>query len=96
MIQKRVSITSDYIPPDSTFYSRVMPSLLSGTSSSEEQIIFVEDEFNPNSFQMVVTKQAQSWYWLPDWQKMENEADQNLRDGDYEDFDNLDEFIASL
>ncbi|MCP4370396.1 MAG: hypothetical protein GY797_20125 [Deltaproteobacteria bacterium] len=96
MIEKKFFTINDYIPSDSTFRSRAMPSLLSETSSREEQFIFIEDEINPNSFKMVITEQGQHWYWLPDWQKMEDEADQNLKDGDYEDFDDIDEFVASL
>lgn len=38
----------------------------------------------------------QSWYWSPYWQAMEKEADKNSEDGDYEDFDDIDDFIASL
>lgn len=38
----------------------------------------------------------QSWYWSDHWQTMEREATDNLQAGDYEDFNNIDDFIASL
>lgn len=38
----------------------------------------------------------QAWYWSAWWRAMEIEADKNLEEGDYEDFENLDDFIASL
>lgn len=37
-----------------------------------------------------------AWYWSAEWQAGEDEADQNLTDGDYEDFETVDDFIASL
>lgn len=96
MTYKKFLITSEYMPADTTFHSRSIPSLLGETSSAGESMFFVEDEFNLHLFKMVITEQSQSWYWLPDWQKMESEADQNLKDSDFEEFDDLDEFIASL
>jgi hypothetical protein len=39
---------------------------------------------------------GQSWYWSAEWQAMEKEADENLKNGEYEDFDTIDDFIASL
>ncbi len=38
----------------------------------------------------------QQWYWSPEWQAMEREADQNLAGGEYEDFETIDDFITSL
>ena len=38
----------------------------------------------------------QSWYWSSYWQEMEQEATKNLKEGDYEDFKSLDDFVASL
>jgi hypothetical protein len=38
----------------------------------------------------------QSWYWSSYWQEMEREATKNLEAGDYEDFEHIDDFIASL
>lgn len=38
----------------------------------------------------------QSWYWSDYWQTMEREATKNLQEGDYEEFNNINDFIASL
>ncbi|GAB4434306.1 MAG: hypothetical protein Fur0044_31680 [Anaerolineae bacterium] len=64
-----------------------------GDSTSELMIIPI---FYPSSEQTEQAKDDQSWYWSDYWQQMEREAEQNLVDGDYEDFDNLDDFITSL
>lgn len=37
----------------------------------------------------------QAWFWTAEWQTAEREADENLRNGDYEDFDKIDDFIAA-
>ena len=34
--------------------------------------------------------------WSAEWQAREAEADQNLTDGDYEEFESVDDFIASF
>lgn len=38
----------------------------------------------------------QSWFWTPEWQTKEREADADLAAGRYEDFDNIDDFVNSL
>lgn len=38
----------------------------------------------------------QSWYWTSEWQRMETEADEDLRTGQYRDFDSIDEMIDFL
>lgn len=38
----------------------------------------------------------QAWYWSTEWQAMEQEADRNRAEGDYEEFDTIDDFVASL
>jgi hypothetical protein len=42
------------------------------------------------------TSEDQAWYWTPEWQRIEAEADADLKLGHYEDFDSLDDFISSL
>lgn len=37
-----------------------------------------------------------AWYWTPEWQAWEQEADEDLQVGRYEVFDSMDDFIASL
>lgn len=50
----------------------------------------------PSSTQEQETKDDQSWYWSDYWQELEREADQDLINGNYEEFDNLDDFINSI
>lgn len=37
-----------------------------------------------------------AWYWAPEWQAWEKEADGDWEAGRYEVFDSMDDFIASL
>lgn len=39
---------------------------------------------------------SQAWFWTPEWQRMETEADEDLRLGRYEAFDSMEELIESL
>jgi len=39
---------------------------------------------------------SQAWFWSPEWQAREQQADDDLRQGRYEDFDNMDDFLNSL
>lgn len=38
----------------------------------------------------------QAWFWTPEWQAKESEADDDLREGRYDDYDTADDFINSL
>lgn len=38
----------------------------------------------------------QAWFWTPAWQAGERQADEDLRTGNYADFDTMDDFITSL
>ena len=38
----------------------------------------------------------QAWFWTPQWQAMENEADRDLAEGHYEDFKTFDDLLESL
>ncbi len=38
----------------------------------------------------------QAWFWSASWQAAEREADSDLANGRYEDFDAMDEFLESL
>jgi len=38
----------------------------------------------------------QAWFWSEEWQAGERKVDEDLRLGRYEDFDDMDDFIASL
>lgn len=49
-----------------------------------------------NFISALQNKGDQSWYWSTEWQAMEQEADRNRAEGDYEEFDTIDDFVASL
>jgi hypothetical protein len=38
----------------------------------------------------------QSWYWTDAWQEMERKAEEDMRKGNYETFNSMDDFIATL
>jgi hypothetical protein len=38
----------------------------------------------------------QAWFWSDEWQAGEREADQALANGEYQDFDDIDEALAWL
>ena len=38
----------------------------------------------------------QAWFWTPEWQTMEKEADQDLSAEDYLDFDNVEDLLKEL
>lgn len=38
----------------------------------------------------------QAWFWTPEWQAGERQADEDLKTGNFDDFDTMDDFIASL
>lgn len=38
----------------------------------------------------------QAWFWTPEWQAGEREADEELRRGEYEEFDSIGGFIEWL
>jgi hypothetical protein len=39
---------------------------------------------------------SQWWFWTPEWQADERQVDAELAAGQYEEFDNMDDFLASL
>ena len=39
---------------------------------------------------------GQAWFWTAEWQAKEREADEDLREGRYDDYDTADDFINSL
>jgi|GEM_PF-4954898 len=44
----------------------------------------------------VIEEEDQSWYWTRAWQEMERKADEDVRKGNYQTFNSMDDFIASL
>ena len=42
------------------------------------------------------TPPDQAWFWTDEWQKGEREVDEALANGEYDEFDNVDELIKDL
>jgi hypothetical protein len=38
----------------------------------------------------------QEWFWTPEWQAMEAEANDDLANGRWKEFDSIDDMIADL
>lgn len=51
---------------------------------------------HPKTFELVEIDPDQAWFWAREWQQLEREADADLAEGDFEEFDDLDTFLSSL
>lgn len=45
---------------------------------------------------MEAEAEAQAWYWSPEWQAAEQEADEELAEGEYDEFETVEAFVDSL
>jgi len=68
-------------------------------SGPNESIIFPEQtalraESSIRELMGVITEYA--WYWTPEWQSWEREADEDRKAGRYEVFESMDDFIEAL
>jgi hypothetical protein len=45
---------------------------------------------------VVIVDQSQAWFWSPQWQQMEREADEDIAAGRVERFDDLEALFADL
>ncbi len=48
---------------------------------------------HPDTGDWIEVDKDQLWYWTKEWQEKEREADEDLRAGRYEDFDDFGDFI---
>jgi hypothetical protein len=62
--------------------------------STPQQEVYVA--VHPLTGQIVQIDPDQRWFWTEEWLAKELEAEQALRDGEYEDFDDMDDFLATL
>lgn len=55
-------------------------------------------ELNKKTTVTIKTKIApdQWWFWTPEWQAKERQADEDIRLGNYKTFDNVDDLIKNL
>jgi len=51
---------------------------------------------HPITNTLVEINPEQAWFWSPEWIAEEMVVDEELRLGEYEEFDNIDDFIDSL
>ena len=51
---------------------------------------------NPDTGELVQIDPEQRWFWTEEWQAREREADEDLANGRYEEFDDFEDFINSL
>jgi len=68
-------------------------------SGPSQEMIFPEQnslraESAIRELMSMITEYA--WYWTPEWQAWEKEADEDWEVGRYEVFESMDDFIASL
>lgn len=38
----------------------------------------------------------QAWFWTPEWQEKEREADRDMKEGRYEDFENAEDLLKDF
>jgi hypothetical protein len=48
------------------------------------------------SARLSAAAEDQAWYWAPEWQAAEHEAEEELRAGRYKDFRSMEELLADL
>jgi hypothetical protein len=77
-------------------------------SSTASRVVFVSSEdssagqresvfaIHPLTSEVVQIDPEQSWFWTKEWLAGEMEAEQEIRAGEYERFDNMDDFLATL
>jgi len=61
----------------------------------------VEFEIEVNTVRLIPIKtikvpRDQAWFWTPEWQAAEKEADQDLAAGRYHEFDKLEDLLKDL
>jgi len=44
----------------------------------------------------ITVRRDQAWFWTPEWQKMEVEADDDLAAGRYRDFESLGDLLKDM
>ena len=62
-------------------------------TSKIDEVVFV---VHPQTGRIVEIDPEQLWFWTPEWQAGERLVDEELRSGQYEEFDNMDDFLATL
>jgi AbrB family looped-hinge helix DNA binding protein len=58
--------------------------------------VIVEEDGSLHLIPKVAIDRSQAYFWTERWQQGERQADQDLKDGRFQDFENMDDFIHSL
>ena len=66
---------------------------ISNSQSTSSKAVYA---FNPILETFVEIDPSQAWFWKPEWLAGELKAENELRAGEFEEFDNIDDFIDSL
>jgi len=75
------------------------PGIASGTSSISAVLTIRRDTVSstePRDFQSLQRRLDQAWFWTPEWQRLEREADEDIAAGRCEEFETIDSFIEGL
>lgn len=61
----------------------------------------IEFELEGNTARIVPIRtikvpREQAWFWSPEWQRKEIEAEKDLRNGQYEDFESVEDLLKDL
>lgn len=74
----------------------LLEDILKAITGLGDEVKAVAREVEALNRRMAALEPEQAWYWSAEWQAWEQEADENLAAGDYEEFETVDEFVASL
>ena len=58
--------------------------------------VVLEEDGSLRLVPKVAIDRSQAYFWSKRWQKAELEAEEDLQQGHYQDFDNMDDFLRSL
>jgi len=58
--------------------------------------VIVEEDGSLHLIPKVAIDRSQAYFWTERWQQGERQADQDLKDGRFQDFETMDDFIHSL
>lgn len=83
----------EFVLPDGTKVDIVDANIIRIQGNDGRVIWYV---IHPVTGAQVEIDPEQEWFWTTEWQSGEREVDDELRTGNYEEFDDIDDFIDSL
>jgi len=88
------SSTSKHIVDIPATPLRIPTKIVHVNGATTPEITFLT--IHPQTGELVKIRRDQLWFWSTDWQAGERQVDQEIANGDYEEFDTIEEFISSL